>query len=246
MLEVVDTARTYHFAFKTDGAGLLACVQRQVVVEDVVGRNIYLFGNKLAYQALGLLQSSARTGSISRCFDNGLPSLTWRGDRWRSRILLPRLRIVHDHAEQSILARASSHRRSWYSADNSAFHPIPRSVRPDQSSVDLAERLPPQRIRTTPMPIRRQLSSPVCDRAGCRARSRFVNHKDVAGGSTLGNILTSQIPLRGVDMGAPCMGYAQRKRNSFGSRPYLHNTSLYRILFASIRQNSLCIPIDCK
>lgn len=29
----------------------------------------------------------------------------------------------------------------------------------------------------------------------------FVNHSDVAGGSTLGNILTSQIDLRGVDMG---------------------------------------------
>ncbi|MDE7397229.1 MAG: M18 family aminopeptidase [Muribaculum sp.] len=31
----------------------------------------------------------------------------------------------------------------------------------------------------------------------------FVNHSDIAGGSTLGNILTSQIDLRGVDMGAP-------------------------------------------
>ena len=30
----------------------------------------------------------------------------------------------------------------------------------------------------------------------------FVNHSDVSGGSTLGNILTSQIDLRGVDMGA--------------------------------------------
>ena len=30
---------------------------------------------------------------------------------------------------------------------------------------------------------------------------RFVNHSDVAGGSTLGNILASSIPLRGVDMG---------------------------------------------
>lgn len=30
----------------------------------------------------------------------------------------------------------------------------------------------------------------------------FVNHSDMAGGSTLGNILTSQIDLRGVDMGA--------------------------------------------
>ncbi len=41
----------------------------------------------------------------------------------------------------------------------------------------------------------------VCERAGVPVQ-RFVNHSDVAGGSTLGNILTSQIPLRGVDMGA--------------------------------------------
>lgn len=31
---------------------------------------------------------------------------------------------------------------------------------------------------------------------------RFVNHSDIAGGSTLGNILTGTIPMRGVDMGA--------------------------------------------
>ena len=30
---------------------------------------------------------------------------------------------------------------------------------------------------------------------------RFVNHSDVAGGSTLGNILASSVPLQGVDMG---------------------------------------------
>ena len=29
----------------------------------------------------------------------------------------------------------------------------------------------------------------------------FVNHSDIAGGSTLGNILTAQLPLCGVDMG---------------------------------------------
>ncbi len=40
----------------------------------------------------------------------------------------------------------------------------------------------------------------VCERAGVPVQY-FVNHSDVAGGSTLGNILTSQIPLRGVDMG---------------------------------------------
>lgn len=31
----------------------------------------------------------------------------------------------------------------------------------------------------------------------------FVNHSDVAGGSTLGNLLASSLPLRGVDMGNP-------------------------------------------
>lgn len=41
----------------------------------------------------------------------------------------------------------------------------------------------------------------VCERAGVPCQY-FVNHSDVAGGSTLGNILTSQLELRGVDMGA--------------------------------------------
>ncbi len=42
----------------------------------------------------------------------------------------------------------------------------------------------------------------ICEEAGVNVQY-FVNHSDVAGGSTLGNILTSQIPLRGIDMGAP-------------------------------------------
>lgn len=42
----------------------------------------------------------------------------------------------------------------------------------------------------------------VCEKAEVPFQT-FVNHSDVAGGSTLGNILTSQIPLRGVDMGNP-------------------------------------------
>lgn len=40
----------------------------------------------------------------------------------------------------------------------------------------------------------------VCQRAGVPYQ-RFVNHSDIAGGSTLGNILTSSLPMRGVDMG---------------------------------------------
>ena len=40
----------------------------------------------------------------------------------------------------------------------------------------------------------------ICRETGVPCQ-RFVNHSDVAGGSTLGNILASSIPVRGVDMG---------------------------------------------
>ena len=42
----------------------------------------------------------------------------------------------------------------------------------------------------------------VCRKAGVPVQY-FVNHSDVAGGSTLGNILTGSLPVRGVDMGNP-------------------------------------------
>lgn len=42
----------------------------------------------------------------------------------------------------------------------------------------------------------------LCDEAGVKCQY-FVNHGDVMGGSTLGNILTSQLDIRGVDMGNP-------------------------------------------
>jgi len=42
----------------------------------------------------------------------------------------------------------------------------------------------------------------ICRGAGVPCQ-RFVNHSDLAGGSTLGNILTIQLPWRGVDIGTP-------------------------------------------
>lgn len=42
--------------------------------------------------------------------------------------------------------------------------------------------------------------SELCKAAGVNCQY-FVNHGDVAGGSTLGNILTSQLEIKGVDMG---------------------------------------------
>lgn len=45
----------------------------------------------------------------------------------------------------------------------------------------------------------------ICEKAGVPYQ-RFVNHSDIAGGSTLGNILASSLPLKGVDMGNPILG----------------------------------------
>lgn len=44
----------------------------------------------------------------------------------------------------------------------------------------------------------------LCDEAGVNCQY-FVNHSDVAGGSTLGNILTKQIDIEGVDVGNPLL-----------------------------------------
>lgn len=71
----------------------------------------------------------------------------------------------------------------------------------------------------------------VCARAGVPVQ-RFVNHSDVAGGSTLGNILTSQIALRGVDMGAPVWAmHSARETASVRDHEYIIRafTEFYRM-----------------
>ena len=42
----------------------------------------------------------------------------------------------------------------------------------------------------------------------------FVNNSDIAGGSTLGNTLTTQLPMRGVDMGNPMWGMHSARETS--------------------------------
>lgn len=70
----------------------------------------------------------------------------------------------------------------------------------------------------------------ICHRAGVPVQY-FVNHSDVAGGSTLGNILTSQIPLRGVDMGA-AMWAMHSARETASLRDHEYITRSFRAFFA--------------
>ncbi len=60
----------------------------------------------------------------------------------------------------------------------------------------------------------------ICETAGVPCQ-RFVNHSDVAGGSTLGNILASSLPLRGVDMGNPVLAmHSARETGSVADHEY--------------------------
>lgn len=60
----------------------------------------------------------------------------------------------------------------------------------------------------------------ICRKAGVPCQ-RFVNHSDVAGGSTLGNILASTVPLRGVDMGNAILGmHSFRETGSVADHEY--------------------------
>ena len=63
--------------------------------------------------------------------------------------------------------------------------------------------------------------SEICHRAGVPYQ-RFVNHSDIAGGSTLGNILTSSLPFRGVDMGNGVWGmHSIRETGSIKDQEYV-------------------------
>lgn len=60
----------------------------------------------------------------------------------------------------------------------------------------------------------------ICKEAGVPCQY-FVNHSDVAGGSTLGNILAGSLPLRGVDMGNGVLGmHSIRETGSCADHEY--------------------------
>ena len=64
----------------------------------------------------------------------------------------------------------------------------------------------------------------ICQQAGVPCQ-RFVNHSDVAGGSTLGNILASSLPLRGVDMGNAILAmHSCRETGSVADHEYCVKT----------------------
>ena len=69
----------------------------------------------------------------------------------------------------------------------------------------------------------------ICEKAGVPCQY-FVNHSDVAGGSTLGNILTSQIDLRGVDMGEAIWAM-HSVRETMATRDHAYTIRAFKTFF---------------
>lgn len=70
----------------------------------------------------------------------------------------------------------------------------------------------------------------LCEKAGVKCQY-FVNHGDVAGGSTLGNILTAQLEISGVDMG--CAIWAMHSAcETAGIEDHVQTEKVFRLFFA--------------
>lgn len=70
----------------------------------------------------------------------------------------------------------------------------------------------------------------LCEKAGVKYQY-FVNHADVAGGSTLGNILTSNIDINGVDVGNPIWAM-HSERETAGVSDHLDMVKVFSLFFS--------------
>lgn len=71
----------------------------------------------------------------------------------------------------------------------------------------------------------------ICEKAGVPCQ-KFVNHSDIPGGSTLGNILSVSLPVQGVDIGNPIWAmHSAREMGSVADHEYCIRafTSFYEL-----------------
>lgn len=70
----------------------------------------------------------------------------------------------------------------------------------------------------------------ICKKADVPCQ-RFVNHSDVAGGSTLGNILASSVPLQGVDMGNAILAM-HSCRETGSTQDHIYAVTVFSLFFS--------------
>ena len=71
----------------------------------------------------------------------------------------------------------------------------------------------------------------LCEGAGIPYQV-FMNHSDAAGGATLGSILSTQVPMRTMDIGAPILGM-HSARETMGARDQFALTQLLMSFFSA-------------
>lgn len=201
--------------------------QRPVKAEDILDFDIYLadttpactFGVHNEFISAGRLDDlsmcfagleamlaagAADTTQVLAIFDNeetGSQTKQGAGSPFLS-YMLKRIALAQSHTEEAYYQAVE--RAFMISADNAhAWHPnYPEKY--DPTNHPMLGGGPVIKFNAAQKYASDAASAAVfagiCAKAGVPCQ-RFVNHSDVAGGSTLGNILASSIPLRGVDMG---------------------------------------------
>lgn len=201
--------------------------ERHVSKEDILDFDLYLADATPActYGVHNEMISSGRLDDLSMCFA-GLEALLAAKDCDTTQVLaifdneetgsqtkqgaaspflafmLKRIALAQSNTEEAYYQAVE--RAFMISADNAhAWHPnYPEKYDPTNHPVlgggpaikfNAAQKYASDAVSAA-------IFAGICQKAGVPCQ-KFVNHSDVAGGSTLGNILASSIPLKGVDMG---------------------------------------------
>ena len=201
--------------------------ERHVSKEDILDFDLYLADATPActYGVHNEMISSGRLDDLSMCFA-GLEALLAAKDSDTTQVLaifdneetgsqtkqgaaspflafmLKRIALAQSNTEEAYYQAVE--RAFMISADNAhAWHPnYPEKYDPTNHPVlgggpaikfNAAQKYASDAVSAA-------IFAGICQKAGVPCQ-KFVNHSDVAGGSTLGNILASSIPLKGVDMG---------------------------------------------
>ena len=201
--------------------------QRPIQQEDILDFDLYLADTTPActFGAHNEFISAGRLDDLSMCFA-GLEAILAAHDTDTTQVLaifdneetgsqtkqgagspflsymLKRIALAQSHTEEAYYQAVE--RAFMISADNAhAWHPN-YAEKYDPTNHPMLGGGPVIKFNAAQKYASDAASAAVfaglCAKAGVPCQ-RFVNHSDVAGGSTLGNILASSIPLRGVDMG---------------------------------------------
>lgn len=77
------------------------------------------------------------------------------------------------------------------------------------------------------------IAGELCDRAGVKYK-KFVNNSDVAGGGTLGPIISSWVPMLTVDVGVPLLAM-HSARETMGIEDQVHLNRMMRAFFSDLK-----------